>query len=167
MAYTVISFSGNCVVPEKMFLRGLTSPGDLWVGEIPWGRCLSHHIRLAVCRASHALILQSLWSAGTDSAWHAWGTPCISAASLLSNSFLHFQFSTPHLLPSPPPGLLILLLFFFSFLSSISWIMIQVSIQDKNVLYFTLSAVIKFCPQQGHCRCHGNQYTLKPRRMTV
>lgn len=44
--------------------------------------------------------------------------------------------------------------------------MIQISIQDKNVLYFTLLAVIKFCPQQGHCRFHGNQYTLKPGRMT-
>jgi hypothetical protein len=45
--------------------------------------------------------------------------------------------------------------------------MIQISIQDKNVLYFTLLAVIKFCPQQGHCCFHGNQSTLKPRRMTV
>ena len=73
----------------------------------------------------------------------------------------------PSLLPPHSSILLILLLFFFSFLSSISWIMIQISIQDKNVFYFTLSAVIKFCPQQGHCCFHGNQYTLKLRRMTV
>lgn len=57
-------------------------------------------------------------------------------------------------------------LLLFSYPSS-SWIMIQIPIQDKNVLYFTLLAVIKFCPQQRHCRFHGNQYTLKPRQMTA
>lgn len=45
--------------------------------------------------------------------------------------------------------------------------MIQISIRDlkkKYVLYFTLLAVIKFCPLQGHRCFHGDRYTLKPRR---
>lgn len=39
--------------------------------------------------------------------------------------------------------------------------------KKKNVLYFTLLAVIKFCPQQGHRCFHGDRYTLKPRRTAV
>lgn len=167
MASAVTSLGGNCV------LSNLPSHGDPGWGKIPWGRYLSIHVRPVACRANHSWFHGASGRTGTDPLGLQWGTWCFSAISLPFDSFFRqtqgesLSIPGPSLLPPRSSILLFLLLFFFSFLSSISWIMIQISIQDKNVFYFTLSAVIKFCPQQGHCRFHGNQYTLKLRRMTV
>ena len=167
-ASAVTSFSGNCVLSNS------PSHGDRGWGMIPWARCLSIHIRPVACRASHSWFHGASGRTGTDPAWRAVRDmlpfshqPPLQQLSSGRRKGNHFQFpAPPSFLPTP---LSFLSSCFSSFPFSLPFHESRYKFQPKikTVLYFALSAVIKFRPQQGHCRFHGNQYILKPRRMTV
>lgn len=103
MASAVTSFSGNCV------LSNLPSHGDLGWGKIPWGRCLSIHIRPVACRANHSWFHGASGRTGTDPVWRAVRDivlfshqPPLQQFSSGRRKGNHFQFpALPSFLPTP------------------------------------------------------------------
>lgn len=181
MAWDDSSFSRTCVSPGKSS-KGIYLPrcgvGHGGGGDTPGQVPLKSHQASSLQNQPQLWFYSSgpLRELGQSQPGTWWGTQYISNANFCSNSF--FRQTHRESFSTPPPPFLLLLSFLLPYPSyPLAFLLLlslfhfmnhdKISIQDKNVLYFTLLAVIKFCPLQGHCRFHGNQYTQKLRRTTV